>query len=76
MTNGGFELPLSFAGHVARIVVTPLAKGGWQVCTEVDGRVLGWEQFVHKAQIDRFRERMQNWIRQVEDTERRLASAA
>ena len=76
MKDFAFELPLVFAGHLARILATPLAKGGWYVRTEIDGRVLGWEQFAHLAQVERFRTRMQGWLTEVEATERRLASAA
>jgi hypothetical protein len=71
-----FELPLAFNGHHARLVVNHLATGTWQVRTEVDGRVLGWEQFAHRNQVDNFRARMQDWLAQAEASERRLESVA
>ena len=76
MAGHTFEVPLAFHGHTARLVVTQLAHGGWHVRTEVDGRVLGWEQFARRVQIDHFRARMQEWLAQAEASERRLASAA
>jgi hypothetical protein len=76
MVRGAFELPLAFDGHDAQLLVTHLPNGAWHVCTEVDGRVLGWEQFALRVQVDRFQTRMQDWLTQVEARERRLASAA
>jgi hypothetical protein len=76
MPDTSFELPLKFDGHVARIIVTRLHNGSWHVCTEVDGRRLGWEQFTHRIQVERFRSRMQQWIAQAEAAERRLARVA
>ena len=76
MAGHTFELPLAFNGHVARLIVTPLAHGAWHVRTEVDGRVLGWEQFAHRAQVEHFRGRMQEWLTHAEASERRLAAGA
>ena len=61
-----FELPLAFDGHVARLLVTHLPTGAWYVETQVDGRLLGWEQFRFRGQVDRFRIRMQQWLSQVD----------
>ena len=76
MSHTTFELPLAFAGHAAHLLVTHLPNGAWYVRTEVDGRTLGWEQFALRVQVDRFRTRMQDWLSQVEASERRLATAA
>ena len=76
MATNTLELPLAFDGHVARLVVTHHPQGTWHVRTEVDGRVLGWEQFTHRVQVDHFRGRMQQWLAHAEACERRLASAA
>lgn len=75
MAEATIEMPLEFTGHEARIIAEPIATGGWHVRTEVDGRVLGWEQFRHRAQIERFRTRMQSWMAMMEATEQRLVSA-
>jgi hypothetical protein len=75
MTESTVEMPLAFNGHDARIIARPLATGGWHVRTEVDGRVLGWEQFRHRVQVERFRARMQGWIKLIEAKEQRLVSA-
>lgn len=71
-----FERPLHFEGHVARIVVTHLLNGTWRVCTEVDGRLLGWEQFARRIQVERFCARMQEWVAHAEAAERQLTRAA
>jgi hypothetical protein len=76
MADNAFEVPLNFAGHNARLVVSHPFNGPWTVRTEVDGRVLGWEQFAHRTQVDRFRARMQAWIAQVEAAEQRGNRAA
>jgi hypothetical protein len=76
MAGHTFELPLAFDGHVARLIVTPLAHGAWHVRTEVDGRVLGWERFARRSQVDHFRARMQEWLTQAEACERRLGAVA
>ena len=76
MAANTFELPLAFAGHCARLEVTHLPDGAWQVVTTVDGRTLGWERFTLRAQVDRYRARMQHWLAQAEAGERRLRSAA
>ena len=73
MSDTTFELPLNFDGHIARIVVRHLHNGSWHVCTEVDGRRLGWEQFTSRSQVERFCTRMQQWIAHAEGAERRLA---
>jgi hypothetical protein len=70
------ELPLTFAGHVARIVISSLPDGGWNVCAEVDGRTVGWEQYSNWTQVERFHARMQNWVTAAEAAEQRLTSAA
>jgi hypothetical protein len=76
MTENTFELPLAFDGHVARLVVTRPAPGVWHVETQVDGRVLGWEQFTGRAQVDRFRARMQQWLAHAAASERRAATTS
>ena len=76
MAGTTFELPLAFDGHDARLVVTPTAHGTWRVRTLVDGRVLGWEQFAHRVQVDHFRTRMQQWLAHAQASEKRLASVA
>jgi hypothetical protein len=76
MPDATLELPLAFDGHHARMVVTHRRDGAWRVCTEVDGRVLGWEQFARWVQVERFRSRMQGWISQVEAAERQFTTAA
>ena len=76
MFDSTFELPLAFDGHAAHLVVTHLPNGRWSVRTEVDGRVLGSEQFAMRPQVDRFRARMQDWLSQVEASERRDARLA
>ena len=76
MAANTFELPLAFAGHSARLEVTHLQNGAWHVETKVDGRVLGWERFTLRVQVDRYRARMQQWLAQAEAGERRLQSAA
>jgi hypothetical protein len=68
-----FEMPLEFDGHIARIVATRLFRGGWRVRAEVDGRLLGWEQFAHRNQVERFRTRMQQWCAMAAEAERRHA---
>lgn len=74
MFDETFELPLCFAGHEARIVVTRLEQDHWYARTEVDGRVLGHEYFIHRAQVDRFCRKMQTWLTQMEATERQLVA--
>jgi hypothetical protein len=76
MLDNSFELPLSFHGHAARVLVRRLRNGAWRACTEVDGHVIGWEQFTLRVQVDRFRARMQAWLTQAEANERRRGTAA
>ena len=76
MAASTFELPLTFDGHAARLEVTLLENGAWFVQTMVDDRVLGWERFARRAQVDRYCARMQQWLAQAEASERRLVSAA
>jgi hypothetical protein len=76
MAANAFELPLAFDRHTARLEVTHLQNGAWLVHTKVDGRVLGWERFTLRVQVDRYRARMQQWLAQAEARERRLVSAA
>ena len=76
MAGNHFELPLRFEGHSARLVVKELPHGVWHVKTEVDGRVLGWEQFSLRVQVDHFRARMQEWLTQAAASERQLAEVA
>ena len=76
MADNTFELPLAFDGHTAFMAVTHLRDGAWLVQTIVDGRVLGWEQFALRAQVNRYRARMQQWLTLAEANERRLPSAA
>ena len=76
MMPNTFELPLAFDGHVARLVVRHLPDGGWRVGTEIDGRVLGWEQFTRRVQVDHFHSRMQRWLAQAQADESRLAAPA
>ena len=71
-----FELPLAFDRHTARLEVTQLQNGAWLVHTKVDGRVLGWERFTLRVQVDRYRARMQQWLAHAEARERRQVSAA
>lgn len=75
MFDSTFELPLALDGHVARLLVTHLPNGAWHVRTEVDGRVLGWEEFRARCQVDRFRAKMQGWLTHVHATERRSTAA-
>ena len=72
--NGAIEMPLSFAGHTARIVVSPAHDDGWHVRAEVDGRTLGWEHYTHWLQVERFRARMQEWINTAAGSERGVAA--
>jgi hypothetical protein len=76
MAANTLRLPLAFAGHAAYLDVTHLQNGTWYVETKVDGRVLGWDRFMLRAQVDRYRARMQRWLAQAEAGERRLPSAA
>lgn len=75
MLDSTFELPLALDGHTARLIVRRLPNGAWHVRTEVDGRVLGWEEFSTRFQVDRFRAKMQGWLTHVHATERRLTAA-
>jgi hypothetical protein len=68
------ELPLAFAGHVARIVASGDPHGGWTVCTEVDGRQMGSEHFPAWNLVEQFRARMQRWLAQAEIAEREASS--
>ena len=65
------ELPLTFPGHSARVVVTPCADGGWDVRTEVDDRTLGCEHYVRWPQVERFHARMQEWVNTAQHAEDR-----
>jgi hypothetical protein len=76
MAANTFRLPLAFDGHTAHLEVTHLQNGGWLVYTKVDGRVLGWERFTLRVQVDRYRARMQQWLALAETNERRLPAAA
>ena len=76
MAANTLRLPLAFDGHSAHLEVTHLQNGAWYVETKVDGRVLGWERFMLRAQVDRYRARMQQWLALAEASERRLPSAA
>jgi hypothetical protein len=76
MAANAFELPLAFDRHTARLEVMQLQNGAWLVHTNVDGRVLGWERFMLRVQVDRYRSRMQQWLAHAEARERRLVSAA
>lgn len=76
MAANTFSLPLAFDGHTAHLDVTHLQNGAWLVYTKVDGRVLGWEQFTRRVQVDGYRARMQHWLALAEANERRLLSAA
>ena len=68
------ELPLTFDGHVARIVARGDQSGGWTVCTEVDGRQMGSEHFPAWCLVEHFRVRMQRWLSQAEIAERGASS--
>ena len=70
-----FELPLVFDRHSAHLDVTHLPNGAWHVETNVDGRVLGWERFALRVQVDRYRARMQQWLALAEARERRRRAA-
>jgi hypothetical protein len=70
MTERPQELPLTFPGHVARIVAKPDSDGGWDVCAEVDGRAVGWEHYPSWKLVEQFRERMQRWLGHAERAER------
>jgi hypothetical protein len=70
MLTHATALPLAFAGHAARVLVTPLGNGRWHVEAQVDGRTLGWEEYANWPQVEHFRERMQRWVKQAEDAER------
>ena len=76
MAANTFRLPLTFDGHTAYLDVTHLQNGAWLVYTKVDGRVLGWEQFARRVQVDGYRARMQQWLALAEANEHRLTSAA
>lgn len=60
------ELPLAFEGHVARLVVAAVNGDGWYARAEVDGREIGWQHYTRWEQVERFRSRMQNWLKQAE----------
>ena len=76
MADNILKLPLAFNGHTAFLAVTHLHDGAWLVQAMVDGRVLGWERFTLRAQVDRYRARMQQWLTLAEASERRLPFAA
>ena len=76
MAVNTFSLPLAFDGHTAHLDVTHHRNGAWLVSTSVDGRVLGWERFALRAQVDRYRARMQQWLALAEANEHCLPSAA
>jgi hypothetical protein len=56
--------------------VTPGGDGSWKVETEVDGRTLGQEHCVDWRKVEQLKTRMQQWLRQAEDAERRTSRAA
>jgi hypothetical protein len=66
------ELPLSFEGHLARLVVTRVHRLGWHARAEVDGREIGWEHYPQWVQVERFRSRVQDWLKQAERAEGQL----
>ena len=74
MTEQWTELPLTFRGHVARLLARGDDRAGWDVCAEVDGRRMGWEHYPVWSLVEQFRQRMQRWLAHAEAAER--ASAA
>jgi hypothetical protein len=62
MAANTFRLPLVLHGHTAYLDVTRLENGSWLVYAKVDGRVLGWERFPLRVQVDRYRTRVQQWL--------------
>jgi len=74
MTKQWTELPLTFRGHIARVIAKGDDRDGWDVCTEVDGRQMGWEHYPVWSLVEQFRGRMQRWLTHAESAER--ASAA
>jgi hypothetical protein len=73
MTEQWTELPLTFRGHAARVIARG-GRDGWDVCTEVDGRQMGWEHYPVWSLVEQFRDRMQRWLRHAEAAERAPAA--
>jgi hypothetical protein len=76
MSNAAVELPLNYRRHTARVHVRPDEDGGWDVRTEVDGREIASDYCADWQRVERFRTRMQQWLRQAESAELRLAPRA
>jgi len=76
MSKSRFELPLAFAGHTASLYVTTDISPGWEVTTCIDGRVIGREHCHNWRSVERYRDRMQGWLKTAETSEGQRSSAA
>jgi len=62
MADASVNLQLPFGNRVAQIHVRPDDDGGWAVSTEVDGREIASDYCPNWRRVERFRDRMQQWL--------------
>lgn len=66
MSQEPTEFPLQLSQHDACVHVRPSRDGGWAVSTEFDGREVASDYCLNWRQVERFRERMQQWLHHAE----------
>lgn len=76
MADGAKEFTVHLNRHDARICVRPGTDGGWDVSTEFDGREVASDYCPNWRQVERFRERMQQWLRRAERLEASASQTA
>ncbi|MBA3270200.1 MAG: hypothetical protein H0T71_06775 [Acidobacteria bacterium] len=75
MSDAPLDLTVPFGRHDALIRVRPDSDGGWAVSTEVDGREIAADYCPDWRRIERFRTRMQQWLKCAEAEEMRNSAA-
>ncbi len=73
MAQDAVDLAVPFGHHEARIHVRPDDDGGWAVSTEVDGREIASDYCAQWRHVERFRARMEQWLKVAAATETRTS---
>jgi hypothetical protein len=75
MPDASLDFQLPFGDRVAQIHARPDDDGGWAVSTEVDGREIASDYCPNWRRVERFRARMQQWLKVAEASGVRKTSA-
>jgi hypothetical protein len=75
MPDASVDFQLPFGDRLAQIHARPAEDGGWAVSTEVDGREIASDYCPNWRRVERFRTRMQQWLKAAEAAEVRTTSA-